>query len=180
VYDPNSEYTHGSYRQAVADPGTAPSDDPVVCLQVNASWIPYIIGSCLQLAQPTSWISGSPSLADLLGRVQDLLAIFGTAEACVAPQFRLTSGCGLQYSLDGGTTWEDFTDWATNFPLCVRADQARVVMQGGYDHPPIPEWNADGTDYRGLGTLADAEYHEHWDELAAFFSTAPDKLDKLV
>jgi len=147
VYDPNSAYTHGSYREAVADPGTAPGDDPVVCLQVNASWIPYIIGSCLQLTQPTSWISGSPSLADLLGRVQDLLALFGTAEACMAPQFRLTAGCGLQYSLDGGTTWEDVTDWSTNFPLCVRADQARVVMAGGYSNPPIPEWNEDGTDW---------------------------------
>jgi hypothetical protein len=148
MWDPEARYALTSYREPVVDPGTAPGDDPLVCVQVNASWIPYIVGSLLQLAQPPTWPSMSQSaLADLLGRVTDLIARIGTAELCMAPQFRLTAECGAQYSLDGGTTWLDFTDWATNFPLCVRTVQARVVMQAGYDHPPIPEWTAGGDDW---------------------------------
>lgn len=58
--------------------------------------------------------------------------------------FRLTADtCLLQYSLDGGATWVDVTDWATNFPLCVRSAQARVVMQSDV-YPPIPEETPDG------------------------------------
>src|SRR5271157_1618926 len=145
-YDPDTREPQSSYVEPVVDPGTAPGDDPLVCIQINASWIPYVVGSVLQLMQPLAWTVGDRWTGywyqpDLLGRVSDLIARIGTAGPCMAPQFKLTAECGLQYSLDGGTTWLDFTDWATNFPLCVRADQARVVMQAGYDHPPIPEWN---------------------------------------
>jgi len=147
MWDPEARYTKTSYREPVDDPGTAPADDPVVCLQVNASWLPYIVGSVMQLAQPKAWTADAAALPDLLGRVTDLIALIGTAELCVAPEFRLTAECGLQYSLDGGTTWLDVTDWGENFPLCVRSNQARVVMQTGYDHPPVPEWTEDGTDW---------------------------------
>jgi hypothetical protein len=148
MWDPDRSYKQSSYRETIPDPGTAPGDAPLVCIQINASWIPYVIGSTLQLAQPKAWTTTDPTaLADLLGRVTDLIARIGTAEVCMAPEFRLTTGCGLQYSLDGGTTWLDFADWATNFPLCVRSNQARVVMQAGYDHPPIPEWTAGGDDW---------------------------------
>jgi|ERR1700690_1418530 len=147
MWNPEAHETQSSYVQPVADPGTAPADSPLVCLQVNADWIPYIIGSLMQMMQPRSWTADTTALPDLLGRVTDLINEFGTAEVCMPPQFRLTAGCGLQYSLDGGTTWEDFTDWAANFPLCVRSSQARVVMSPAYDQPPIPEWNGDGTDW---------------------------------
>jgi hypothetical protein len=148
MWNPEAYATRTSYTEPVVDPGTAAEDDPLVCVQVNASWVPFIVGSMMQLAQPKAWATtDSTALADLLGRVTDLIARIGTAELCVAPQFRLTAECGLQYSLDGGTTWLDVTDWSTNFPLCVRSNQAHVVMQAGYDHPPVPEWNGDGTDW---------------------------------
>ena len=136
-----------SYLEAVADPGTEPTADPVICLRINSSWIPYVIGCVLQLSQPATWQVDTAALPDLLGRVQDLINIIGTSEACVAPEFRLTSGCGLQYSLDGGTTWLDFTDWSANFPNCVKVVQAYVVMDPAYSHPPIPEQTVDGTDW---------------------------------
>ena len=147
MWDPESRYSRTSYAEPVTDPGTAPGDDPLICIQVNAGWVPYICGCVLQLAQPPAWTADAAALPDLLGRVTDLIARIGTAGECMAPEFRLTAGCGLQYSLDGGTTWLDVTDWATNFPLCVRSSQARAVMQAGYDHPPVPEWNEDGTDW---------------------------------
>lgn len=147
MWDPEARYTKTSYRQPVVDPGTAPGDGPLVCLQVNASWIPYIIGSLMQLAQPLAWTTTDPtSLADLLGRVTDLIVSIGTAGACMALEMRLTAECGLQYSTDGGTTWLDVTDWGTNFPLCVRSNQARVVMQPDI-YPPVPEETPDGINW---------------------------------
>jgi hypothetical protein len=137
----------GTYVEPVVDPGTAPADDPVICLRINASWIPFVIGSVLQLCQPRAWTADSAALPDLIGRVNDLIHLIGTSEVCVAMEFQLTAGCGLQYSLDGGASWLDVTDWATQFPLCVRSNQARVLMQAGYSHPPIPEQVTDGTDW---------------------------------
>jgi len=147
MWDPEAWAVRPSFTEPVTDPGTAPGDDPLVCLQVNASWIPYIVGSCLQLAQPLAWTTtDSTALADLLGRVTDLINLIGTAEACMAPQYRLTSECGLQYSLDGGTTWLDVDGWTENFPLCVRSNQARIVMQEDI-YPPVPQETEDGTNW---------------------------------
>jgi len=42
----------------------------------------------------------------------------------------------------------------------------------------VIEWTADGTDYRGLGAVADEEYREHWEQLVGFFATAPEKLTR--
>ena len=137
----------GTYVEPVVDPGTEPAADPVICLRVNSSWIPYVVGCVLQLSQPAAWTADAAALPDLLGRVQDLVNQIGTAEVCVAPQFRLTAECGLQYSLDGGTTWLDFTDWAANFPNCVKVVQAYVLMTPGLSNPPIPQETTDGTDW---------------------------------
>jgi hypothetical protein len=147
LWDPITREVRSSYVEPIVDPGTAPADDPVICLRINAAWIPVIIGCLMQAMQPLAWTADSAALPDLLGRVTDLISIVGTSGECIAMEFRLTAECGLQYSTDGGTTWIDVTDWSTNFPLCVRSNQARVVMQAGYDHPPVPEWTVDGTDW---------------------------------
>jgi hypothetical protein len=50
---------------------------------LNQDWIPLVLGACMQLTQPTTWItSTSDELADVLGRVADLLAAIGTAVPC--------------------------------------------------------------------------------------------------
>jgi hypothetical protein len=148
MWDPEARGTNSSYYEPVADPGTAPADAPLVCLQVNASWIPYIVGSLMQLIQPPTWTTTDrTALADLLGRVTDLIALVGTAEVCVAPQFRLAVDGPLQYSLDGGTTWLDVTDWTANLPDIIHDTQARVLMTADLSYPPIPQENADGTDW---------------------------------
>jgi hypothetical protein len=145
MYDPESRYPRSSFVQSVADPGTAPTDAPLYCFKVNASWVPYLVGCIMQLAQPPAWATSS---ADLLGRVQDLIALVGTSGACVDPQLKLDPvDCILKLSLDGGVTWTAVTDWATEFPLCVRANQARVVMEASYSDPPIPQLNALDTDW---------------------------------
>jgi len=143
VWDPESRYSRSSYRQALPDPGTALIDPTVVCAQLPATAIPYIIGSLLQLLQPPAWaITDTARMSEVLGQVTDLIIALGTAGPCM---FKLED-CLLQYSLDGGATWTAVTGWATNFPLCVRSAQARVVMQED-TYPPIPEETPDGMNW---------------------------------
>jgi hypothetical protein len=143
VWDPESRYSRSSYREALPDPGTALIDPTVVCAQIPATAIPYIVGSLLQLLQPPAWsITDAARMSEVLGQVTDLIIALGTAGPCM---FKLED-CLLQYSLDGGTTWTAVTGWATNFPLCVRAAQARVVMQAD-TYPPIPEETPDGMNW---------------------------------
>jgi hypothetical protein len=144
MWDPESRYARTSYREALPDPGTDLIGASTVCAQLPASAIPYMIGSLLQLLQPPAWaITDRARMSEVLGQVTDLIIALGTAGACM---FRLTASCMLQYSVDGGTTWNDVTDWGTNFPLCVRSAQAHVVMQAD-TYPPIPEETPDGMNW---------------------------------
>ena len=144
MWDPESRYAHTSYREALPDPGTNLTGGAFVCLQIPATAIPYIVGSLLQLLQPPAWhITDQVRMTEVLGQVTDLILAIGTAGPCM---FRLTASCMLQYSVDGGTTWVDVTDWGVNFPLCVRSNQARVIMQSDV-YPPIPEETPDGANW---------------------------------
>ena len=145
MWDPESRYARTSYMEPLPDPGTALNTGTNVCVQIPATAIPYILGSLLQLLQPPAWAITDPTrMSEVLGQVTDLIIAIGTAGPCM---FRLTADtCLLQYSLDGGTTWTDVTDWAVNFPLCVRSAQARVVMEPD-TYPPIPQETPDGTNW---------------------------------
>ena len=145
MWDPESRYARSSYNEPLPDPGTDLAGGTFVCAQIPATAIPYIVGSLLQLLQPPAWaITDATRMSEILGQVTDLILAIGTAGPCM---FRLTASCLLQYSLDGGRTWNDVTDWATNFPTCVAINTPRIVMQPGEADPPIPEVNADHTDY---------------------------------
>lgn len=144
MWDPESRYARSSYNEPLPDPGTDLVNATVVCARIPQTAIPYIVGSLLQLLQPLAWsITDATRMSEVLGQVTDLIVALGTAGACM---FRLTASCMLQYSLDGGTTWTDVTDWGINFPLCVRSAQARVVMQPD-TYPPVPQETADGTNW---------------------------------
>lgn len=87
MWDPDAWDVRPSYVEPVADPGTAPGDYPRVCLSISAAWIPYILGALTQLAQPKAWAVAAGALPDLLGRVQDLIAMIGSAGSCVMTQY---------------------------------------------------------------------------------------------
>lgn len=87
MWDPydDGRWTHQrpSYRQPVVAPAAAPGDSPCVCVSVNQSWIPFITGALSQLAQPSTWqVDTDADRADVLGRVQDLIALLGAAMPC--------------------------------------------------------------------------------------------------
>jgi len=72
-----------SFKCGVADPGTDPTDGPLVCVHFNKEWLPLVLGSLLQLCEPVSWAITDPgTLADVLGRATELLNLFGQAGLC--------------------------------------------------------------------------------------------------
>jgi hypothetical protein len=103
----------------VAPPGTDPAAAPLVCVQLNATWLPYVVGALMQLVQPAAWATSDPAvLQQTLEDATALISTFGVAEDCSMLTFRFTDTCVLQFSLDGGATWEDVSGWPTYAPAC--------------------------------------------------------------
>jgi hypothetical protein len=151
--DSDFPFPVSSYVEKVEDPGTDPRAMPLVCLQINASWQPYMAGALTQLVNPATWDEPSPAaLSDVLARATDLISIVALAGVCTAVQIRYTPSCQLEYSLDGGTTWIQVDGWNTYFKSCVIAAGSDtwvgpIVMVDGSNHPPVPVWNEAGDDW---------------------------------
>jgi hypothetical protein len=109
-----------SFPEPVAIPAVLDTNaSPRVCVQFASEWLPYVVGCLMQLVQPTTWATEDP--ATLYGAQEAatrLIETFGTAGVCDVPEFRLTEGCVLQYSSDGGAAWADVADWSTHAPSC--------------------------------------------------------------
>jgi hypothetical protein len=112
----------------------APDDPPLVCIQVNIDWLPYIIGCCFALRAASTWNSDDENaVAAMQDNADELIAILGEAEACpVSVQFRVNPVDGhlWDYSNDGGTTWLAGPDTAQHFTPVFTADGG---APGGYD-----------------------------------------------
>lgn len=120
----------GSFEAGELALAYAPDAAPLVCIPpINQYWLPYIQGCLDQLLNPSTWITSSDSaLNDALDAALRLKQIVGQAGTCPMYQLQLTAGCVLQYSTDGGVTWNDVAGWDGNFNNCVSA----VII------PPIP------------------------------------------
>lgn len=111
-------------------PTTQPSDAPLVCIQVNQDWIPYMCGALMQLCQPTTWMASGGALLDVQTSATELIELVGTATVC--PMFEMrVSGCNLQFSVDGGSTWITVASWGDFLDICIPA-------QVGIGVPPNP------------------------------------------
>ena len=136
-------WQQGSYVEPVAVPGTDPAADPQVCVSFNKVWLPYIVGSLLQLVQPSSWATSSPTtLADTLTAATELIERFGTAGECTVVQFQFTDDCLLQYSTDGGDTWTTVPGWASFAPDCFTGPEGPEGPEGPAG--PAPTFRMDG------------------------------------
>lgn len=115
----------GSFREQIPTPALAPNAGTLVTLPcINQEWVMMLIGCVTQLQNPSVWGSVADSIRDqLLGWVTQLQEMLWSAvdNPCCNVAMRLESGCVLQFSTDGGVTWHDVTDWATNFGPCVRS-----------------------------------------------------------
>jgi hypothetical protein len=103
----------------------APGDAPLVQLPcINANWLAILRGCIDQLANPATWdaAAGDFSIATILDHVDALKAMMSDSNVpCCNVEMRFTSACGLQFSTDGGSTWNDVTGWNTYFQTCVQA-----------------------------------------------------------
>jgi len=132
-----------SYVEAVVPPDVEPGASPLVCLQVSSVWLPYVIGSLMQLVQPTTWDTTDPTVRQLaLDRATALIEMFGTAGECTAVEFRFTDDCLLQYSVDGGTTWTTVPGWASFAPTCFTGPEGPEGPEGPAG--PAPMFRMDG------------------------------------
>lgn len=112
-------WNQGSFVTPVPAPNAEPGAAPTVCVQFAAAWLPYVLGGLYQLTQPSAWDPASPGFAAAQGQAQGLMAIFSEAGVCTDMlQFQFTDTCGLQYSIDGGTSWIDVPGWDTFAPSC--------------------------------------------------------------
>jgi len=97
-------------NQALTPTGTAPGDAPYICLRINRSWIPFLLGAVEVLADERIYDPLQPGIADMVGRIPELQSIIANGNMeCEGEPMQLrqnpTSPCLLEQSNDGGNTW---------------------------------------------------------------------------
>lgn len=87
MWDPRSwVQARPSFPRAIAAPAAAPCDPPLVCLQVNAEYIPFMAGALSQLTQRTTWLApDEDTLQGILANMTWLVELVGTAVQCNQP-----------------------------------------------------------------------------------------------
>lgn len=132
----------GSFESGTIPPFVEPDEGTPICIgPIAREWLYVVLGAIDQLRNPSTWIIADDDvLYTTLRRVDKLKEIIAVSEGCVPPvQMRLNSECVLQYSNDGGATWIDTTDWAANFPGCVKSNFPPPVPVNPPDNPPGQE-----------------------------------------
>lgn len=109
----------------IVPPSSHPDDDPLVCIQVNQDWIPYLIGMVWPAKYPEYWAGTLEQNRTARKDVMTLMEIISQAEdcdmakeCCVTPA-KITrvdpDGGVIQVSYDGGTTWVTSPDTIQQF-----------------------------------------------------------------
>lgn len=104
--------------------GAHPEDDPLVCIQLNRLWIPYIIGLLWPAKFPEYWGGTLDENRDTRRDVQTLITILESSLECsdmsnpccdgtdllITVQTRVDIYGKIEISIDGGATWHDSPD----------------------------------------------------------------------
>jgi len=147
VWNPTVNWqAQSSYAERVEPPACLdPAAAPLVCLSFSTAWLPYVIGALKQLVQPAAWECDEEDVPDILDWTTALVERFSEAGECMPPvEFQLTEDCLLQYSTDGGATFETvpgWTDWATACFTGPEGPEGPEGPAGGFTPgtpPPAP------------------------------------------
>lgn len=113
----------GSFLTPIFPPTNGPDGGTLVQLPcINKEWVLPLMGAIDQLRNPSTWnVLTDLDVDGLLSWVTKLQEmIWGSIDmGCCNVSMRLTSECGLQFSVDGGATWADVSGWSTNFCTCA-------------------------------------------------------------
>lgn len=111
----------GSFEVGELPPVTDPDSGTMVCLPpINQDWLPFIQGCLSQMRNPSSWlVIDDDAMNATLQRVERLMQMVGERADCPMPLELQMSGCDLQYSTDGGTTFTTVTGWSDFLTNCI-------------------------------------------------------------
>lgn len=131
---PDANKPFAPFYQPVPVPVPGPFDAPLVCVQVNQTWMTYILGALQVLLAASTWDSDDENVVQTtIHNARQIVQAFMDFEACPMPiQFRNnpTQPINFDYSLDGGTTWTPGPDQAAHMTATFTPDS---TAPGGYD-----------------------------------------------
>jgi hypothetical protein len=101
--------------QPLTPPPAHPDEAPFVCIQINSTWIPYIIGLLWPAKFPEYWAGTLEQNRNARRDVQNLIYQFQGMEDCgemnnccidlyIIQRVNVSHG-GVEISIDNGTTW---------------------------------------------------------------------------
>jgi hypothetical protein len=139
-------------------PPCHPDEPPFVCIQINTSWIPYIIGLLRPAKFPEYWSGTLDENRNARRDVQNLIDQFQVMESCedmtnccldlyIIQRVNVDTG-NVEISIDGGTTWQPApgslptkiiepappVTSGTSATKCDAATNAMEQVQGWIDH----------------------------------------------
>lgn len=131
-------------------PSALPFDAPLVCVQINETWMTYVLGCCQALLAASIWDTDDAGILHaVLADARLLIERLMDFEACPMITFRVNPSYiqNWQYSVDSGTTWFDGPDTASNFtPDFVASGGApggyTLSVNGDHTSTAIPELTA--------------------------------------
>lgn len=93
------------------------NEEPLLCLQVNDEWVSHLLGVIVALDQGDTWLGTAEQIYDARQQVNEIMLAFmeqcdPMSNCCPEPnRTRYTSDGRYEVSYDGGTTWEDGSDF---------------------------------------------------------------------
>jgi hypothetical protein len=139
---------------AMPVPTTGIFDTPVVCVSINRTWIPHIVGVLNRLEWADAWDAEThDEIANAIQQIRQLMLALATT-TCEDSQMTLRQNPSnpylLEQSSNGGITWSIAYDYALISAASVVNTTQTTINQLGdnYDGTPesiAPDMNYDGT-----------------------------------
>lgn len=127
TFIPQTPEGFAPFEQPVAVPIVHWDDPPLVCVQINETWMTLLIGAAFALAQRSAWDSTDDlQLQSVMQQARQLQIGLASLEACPMIEFRVNPDNNYywDYSIDGGTTWTRQPDTVANFQINWEGDGA--------------------------------------------------------
>lgn len=138
------------FSQPVPVPLPAPFDSPLVCIQINETWMTYLLGAAQALLAASTWDTNDPGILHaVLSDARQLINRMMEFDPCPMIVFRVNASYpqNWQYSVDSGATWLDGPDTATNYTPQFTPDSGApgaydLSVNGGHSSTPFPTLTA--------------------------------------